>query len=365
MKVLLTLLGILVIIGLVFAHSNYTGYSGAPGSSGTCAASCHGSGGGTIQLSNFPAQYSPGQTYTLTISHSGGSSIRQFNGSCRIGTGSQTAGVISSGSNTVTYSTGSEPNGIHFTSTNQNSGTFYWTAPAAGTGDVRLYIAGLQGSYSGANSTLSFLSTEQSGAPQISVSPDSLIFPPTYVGDTGIIPLIISNTGDANLIIYDMENSIEDIFSFNWNPDDSLIRPGDELVVDVTFEPSDTILYADELIIYSNDDQTSVYLEGRGDPQLHAGKEEEKLPLEFGLMNAYPNPFNPSTTIEYQLPKVSNIELTVYDVMGREVTKLVNDYKSHGTYSITFNASDQVSGIYFVRLKAGDFTATQKLLLIK
>lgn len=146
---------------LAFGHANYTGYSGAPGSNGLCASSCHGTTGGTIQITGFPAEYVPDQVYTLTVSHSGGTSIRQFNGSCRIGTGSANAGVISSGTNTITYNVSGETNGIHFTTTNLETATFDWTAPGAGTGEVRLYIAGLQGSSGGQNSNFVLTANEQ------------------------------------------------------------------------------------------------------------------------------------------------------------------------------------------------------------
>jgi hypothetical protein len=142
-------------------HATFIGYSGAPGTSGRCATSCHGGGGGTIQINGFPTEYVPGQTYTITISHSSGSTIRQFNGSCRIGTGSQNAGVIIAGTRTVTYNTSGETNGIHLSTTSQDNCTFQWTAPSAGTGNVKLYIAGQQGSSSGANSTLTLLASEQ------------------------------------------------------------------------------------------------------------------------------------------------------------------------------------------------------------
>jgi len=92
---------------------------------------------------------------------------------------------------------------------------------------------------------------------------------------------------------------------------------------------------------------------------------ESKIPSEFVLHPLYPNPFNPTATIRYKLPTGKNVLLLIYDVMGREVAKLVDGYKSAGTYEITFDGSDLASGMYFVRLEAGEFTATQKLLLIK
>ncbi len=160
-RILLTGIGIsLLIFAFAMAHPHFTGYSGAPGSFGNCASSCHGSPGGTIEVTGFPTEYAPGSTYTLAISHNGGSSIAGLNGSCRIGTGSDNAGLIASGTNTVAYSISGETNGIAMSSTDLDNGTFSWTAPDVGTGDVTLYLAGTQGGFSGLNSELIFVATE-------------------------------------------------------------------------------------------------------------------------------------------------------------------------------------------------------------
>ncbi|MCP4568163.1 MAG: hypothetical protein GY841_11350 [FCB group bacterium] len=155
---------ILVLVSLAFAHSSLEGYSGAPGTNGTCAANCHGSPGGTIQVTGFPAEYEPGQTYTINITHDGGDLIRQFNASCRVGAGSENAGMIAAGTNTETYNNLKESNGVHFSSDNHSLGSFDWTAPALGTGEVRLYLAGLQGGYNGLNSAMILTSAEQAQA---------------------------------------------------------------------------------------------------------------------------------------------------------------------------------------------------------
>jgi hypothetical protein len=135
------------------ARPSYTGYSGAPGSSGTCASSCHGGSGGTITVVGFPTSYEPSQSYLVSVVHRGGSSISNFNASVRIGTGSHTAGTITDGYQTSTYTKTSEPNGVHFSSSDRDSGTFTWTAPDSSVGDVRLYLAGLQGSSMGGPNT--------------------------------------------------------------------------------------------------------------------------------------------------------------------------------------------------------------------
>ena len=79
----------------------------------------------------------------------------------------------------------------------------------------------------------------------------------------------------------------------------------------------------------------------------------------------YPNPFNPSTTIKYSIPKQSNVTLKVFDVLGSEVATLVNKEQPQGNYEVEFDGSELTSGIYFYRLQAGDFVETKKMILIK
>ena len=88
-------------------------------------------------------------------------------------------------------------------------------------------------------------------------------------------------------------------------------------------------------------------------------------PQQYKLFNNYPNPFNPTTIIKYQVPKDGLVTLKIYDELGREVKTLVNQYLSKGSYSINFNASSLASGVYFYQLRAGSFVAAKKLLLLK
>lgn len=82
-------------------------------------------------------------------------------------------------------------------------------------------------------------------------------------------------------------------------------------------------------------------------------------------MQNYPNPFNPSTTIRYSLPTSCNVTITVLDILGKEVSMLVNEFKSAGEHVAEFNANNLASGIYFYRINTDDFTKTKKLLLLK
>ena len=89
------------------------------------------------------------------------------------------------------------------------------------------------------------------------------------------------------------------------------------------------------------------------------------IPDAFSVSIAYPNPFNPITTIEYALPNDIQVTLKAYDVLGTEVAVIENGFKSGGAHSVNWNAANLPSGIYFVRLTAGRFTHTQKVLLTK
>jgi hypothetical protein len=86
---------------------------------------------------------------------------------------------------------------------------------------------------------------------------------------------------------------------------------------------------------------------------------------DYSLSQNYPNPFNPSTSIEFRIQQSEFISLKVYDVLGNQITTLVNEQKSAGTYQVEFDASQLTSGIYFYELIAGKFRQTNKMLLLK
>ncbi len=93
--------------------------------------------------------------------------------------------------------------------------------------------------------------------------------------------------------------------------------------------------------------------------------ENESNPNKFELYNNYPNPFNPSTTIRYSIPEASFTSIKIYDALGNQVSSLVNETKTAGTYEVTFDAKNLSSGIYYYELQAGSFTQTKKMILTK
>jgi|GEM_PF-4695440 hypothetical protein len=93
--------------------------------------------------------------------------------------------------------------------------------------------------------------------------------------------------------------------------------------------------------------------------------EDCSIPNGFDLKQNYPNPFNASTTIKYGLPKSTEVRLSVFDVLGKEVSLLVNERKDAGRYEVKFEASGFASGVYLYWLQAGGFVQSHKLLLLR
>ena len=88
-------------------------------------------------------------------------------------------------------------------------------------------------------------------------------------------------------------------------------------------------------------------------------------PLKYEITDVFPNPFNPTTTISFSIPEFGLITITAYDITGRKLKTLTNKVLSIGNYTIDWNASSYPSGVYLIRMDSGDFTQTQKVVLVK
>ena len=126
--------------------------------------------------------------------------------------------------------------------------------------------------------------------------------------------------------------------------------------------PSFKILRGDELINLEGDipewSKNQLYM-------VSSLTEAVVLPESFSLDRAYPNPFNPTTKLSFALPLTTNVLLEVYDINGRLINELIKGNMDAGYYSVVWNADAHSSGVYFVKLHAGEFVNTQKLMLVK
>ena len=90
-----------------------------------------------------------------------------------------------------------------------------------------------------------------------------------------------------------------------------------------------------------------------------------QIPDKYLLYQNYPNPFNPSTKIRFRISNSGFVSIKVYDILGREVTTLVNDEKPAGIYEVSFDASELSSGVYFYKLRTGNYIQTKKMVLLR
>jgi photosystem II stability/assembly factor-like uncharacterized protein len=88
-------------------------------------------------------------------------------------------------------------------------------------------------------------------------------------------------------------------------------------------------------------------------------------PVDFELRQNYPNPFNPTTTVEFDLPRTSRVSIMVYDLLGREVARLVDGMKESGRHRLTFNGKDLATGVYLLRMQADSYVETRKIVLLR
>jgi hypothetical protein len=125
--------------------------------------------------------------------------------------------------------------------------------------------------------------------------------------------------------------------------------------------------YASDITIFENTatDPDSGFYEFVVLPALTSVTSTESAINTFALKQNYPNPFNPVTTISYQIPERGIVTIKVYDVLGNEVATLVSEEKPVGSYKVEWNAVNLPSGIYFYRMRAGNFVETKKLILLK
>ena len=126
------------------------------------------------------------------------------------------------------------------------------------------------------------------------------------------------------------------------------------------------------LLVASNDpvtDTLAVHLTGMGDVSVGTRTQQE-IPRVYSVSPNYPNPFNPTTTIRYQLPAESKAELVIYDLLGSKVKTLLSEKKNAGSYEVQWDGTNDVgvpvtSGVYVYRFTAGSYRLVRKMILVK
>jgi hypothetical protein len=186
---------------------------------------------------------------------------------------------------------------------------------------------------------------------------------------TATASLRVENTGDGDL---ELRVTVEPLTPGDWlsvDPQQTTVAPGDhvDLSVSVHADTADNGLYdyfgyvTLHTFVCPDSVETIPVFATVLDVSEHGGA----LPLSFALEPAFPNPFNPTTTIGYSIPRDALVSMTVYDVTGRKVATLLNQMQSAGVHRVTFDASALASGVYWLRMQAGDLSARQKLILLK
>ncbi|MCX6164954.1 MAG: T9SS type A sorting domain-containing protein, partial [Ignavibacteriae bacterium] len=115
-------------------------------------------------------------------------------------------------------------------------------------------------------------------------------------------------------------------------------------------------------LVYSESGPLKVWSVAGCSGNITAVGNQSNIPNNYALKQNYPNPFNPTTSIQFSIPKNGLVKLVVYDILGKEVSTLVNEVKTAGNYIIDFNASNLTSGIYFYKITSGEFSSVKKML---
>lgn len=182
---------------------------------------------------------------------------------------------------------------------------------------------------------------------------------------------------DINNSVYITGTNIRQDSAFQWHYNwvNLKYNSNGSLLWDMEYYGLDSISGGDNILVDKN---YNIYINGTGKYNSVRGSIVMKysqligiepisneIPNRYRLFQNYPNPFNPVTKIKFSVPKLSNVKLLLYDVLGKEIKTLVNNELKPGIYEIDFNGGNLASGVYFYKLISGDFEETKKMLLIK
>jgi hypothetical protein len=135
-----------------------------------------------------------------------------------------------------------------------------------------------------------------------------------------------------------------------------------------TRNDENTIIVQDDRIanLYLQEFAARYYEAGGTNPIVLSMKEiSNQIPTVYSLSQNYPNPFNPTTNFQFSIVNLQLVSLKIFNILGQEVTTLVNEFKQPGVYQVTWNAGGLSSGVYFYKLQAGSFTDVKKMILAR
>ena len=211
------------------------------------------------------------------------------------------------------------------------------------------------------------------GAPVISLDAASVDFGSVLIGETATLPFTINNTGDAVLIGSVAVDAPFTIQQGNGAPNNFIfiVVPAQSfLTVNLSFSPLNETNYSVAMLINTDDPANpalSVDLLGTGHPLANS---DSVIPAVTELKGNYPNPFNPSTTIAYSVKEATPVLIGIYNIKGQLVRTLVDEAKTTGNHLVVFDGLDNnrqplSSGVYFYRMRAGDYSRSQKMIMMK
>lgn len=199
-------------------------------------------------------------------------------------------------------------------------------------------------------------------AAALDILPFSLLFDSTLINQTTAKYIYLINTGSAVLIIDSINISDQ---RFYVSDPITNIDPYSVKKFAVNFSPDSIKTFFASLDVFSNTGNQQIHLTGIGKDNTVNITDKLHQPSAFMLSQNYPNPFNPSTRIQYAISSKQLVSIKVYDVLGNEVARLVNEEQTAGSYEVDFNASGISSGIYIYKFQAGSFIQAKKMILTK
>jgi subtilisin-like proprotein convertase family protein len=193
----------------------------------------------------------------------------------------------------------------------------------------------------------------------------------TLVAPNGDSAVVFSNVADSDndlvTIFDDQADSSVSGMSIGFIGGYTRLRPSNPLNTPFLGDPSGGV-WRLRIIDIATGDSGRVYAWGiqvNNSAFVGVNQISSEIPQKYMLSQNYPNPFNPQTSIQFSIPKAAFTVIKVYDILGKEVAKLVDKELTSGTYEVTFDGKDFASGVYFYRIESGDFTDVKKMMLVK